>query len=467
MEKMDIKLYNTLSRKKETFKPLKKGFVGLYTCGPTVYGYVHIGNFRSFIFEDILRRVLQAHAYKVKHIMNVTDVDDKTIAASQKAGKKLGEFTKQHEKAFETDLKKIHILLPTKPFVRATEHVPEMITLIQKLLRRGYAYEKDGSVYFDVSRFAPYGKLAHLDKKGLRTGARIDVDEYAKDAAQDFVLWKAKKDGDPSWPAPFGEGRPGWHIECSAMSLKYLGQRFDIHAGGVDLVFPHHENEIAQSEAVTGKPFVRYWLHGEHLLVDGHKMSKSLGNTFTLRALEEKGFSPLDFRYLALSAHYRSKLNFTWDSLQSAANARKELEEFVRDLLKDIKMGLKNKKEARQPYAPVEKQFFAALADDLGTPKALGILWKFIRAYRKAKTRQKARAAYALLLDCDKILGLGLRDIKLLQISDTIRQLVEKREFARKNKHWLEADSLREKIRQAGWNVDDTPTGPVITKHWK
>lgn len=462
---MDIKLYNTLSRKKETFKPLKKGFVGLYTCGPTVYGYVHIGNFRSFIFEDILRRVLQAHAYKVKHIMNVTDVDDKTIAASQKAGKKLGEFTKQHEKAFETDLKKIHILLPTKPFVRATEHVPEMITLIQKLLRRGYAYEKDGSVYFDVSRFAPYGKLAHLDKKGLRTGARIDVDEYAKDAAQDFVLWKAKKDGDPSWPAPFGEGRPGWHIECSAMSLKYLGQRFDIHAGGVDLVFPHHENEIAQSEAVTGKPFVRYWLHGEHLLVDGHKMSKSLGNTFTLRALEEKGFSPLDFRYLALSAHYRSKLNFTWDSLQSAANARKELEEFVRDLLKDIKMGLKNKKEARQPYAPVEKQFFAALADDLGTPKALGILWKFIRAYRKAKTRQKARAAYALLLDCDKILGLGLRDIKLLQISDTIRQLVEKREFARKNKHWLEADSLREKIRQAGWNVDDTPTGPVITKH--
>lgn len=464
---MDIKLYNTLSRKKETFKPLKKGFVGLYTCGPTVYGYVHIGNFRSFIFEDILRRVLQAHAYKVKHIMNVTDVDDKTIAASQKAGKKLGEFTKQHEKAFETDLKKIHILLPTKPFVRATEHVPEMITLIQKLLRRGYAYEKDGSVYFDVSRFAPYGKLAHLDKKGLRTGARIDVDEYAKDAAQDFVLWKAKKDGDPSWPAPFGEGRPGWHIECSAMSLKYLGQRFDIHAGGVDLVFPHHENEIAQSEAVTGKPFVRYWLHGEHLLVDGHKMSKSLGNTFTLRALEEKGFSPLDFRYLAISAHYRSKLNFTWDSLQSAANARKELEEFVRDLLKDIKMGLKNKKEARQPYAPVEKQFFAALADDLGTPKALGILWKFIRAYRKAKTRQKARAAYALLLDCDKILGLGLRDIKLLQISDTIRQLVEKREFARKNKHWLEADSLREKIRQAGWNVDDTPTGPVITKHWK
>src|SRR3989344_5943968 len=316
MEKVDIKLYNTLTRKKELFKPLKKGVVRMYTCGPTVYGYVHIGNFRSFIFEDILRRVLQTRSYKVKHIMNVTDVDDKTIIASQKAGKELGEFTKFYEKTFEEDLKKLNILSPTKPLARATEHIPEMVALIQKLLQRKYAYEKDGSVYFDVSRFARYGKLAHLDKKGLKAGARVDVDEYAKNAAQDFALWKAKKDGEPSWPAPFGEGRPGWHIECSSMSLTYLGQPFDIHAGGVDLIFPHHENEIAQSEAAIGKPFVRYWLHGEHLLVDGHKMSKSLGNAFTLRTLEEKGFSPLDFRYLTLSAHYRSKLNFTWQSLE-------------------------------------------------------------------------------------------------------------------------------------------------------
>ena len=467
MEKVDIKLYNTLTRKKELFKPLKKGVVRMYTCGPTVYGYVHIGNFRSFIFEDILRRVLQTRSYKVKHIMNVTDVDDKTIIASQKAGKELGEFTKFYEKTFEEDLKKLHILLPTKPFTRATEHIPEMITLIQKLLRRKYAYEKDGSVYFDVSRFARYGKLAHLDKKGLKAGARVDVDEYAKNAAQDFALWKAKKDGEPSWSAPFGEGRPGWHIECSAMSLTYLGQPFDIHAGGVDLIFPHHENEIAQSEAAIGKPFVRYWLHGEHLLVDGHKMSKSLGNTFTLRTLEEKGFSPLDFRYLTLGAHYRSKLNFTWQSLESAKNAHRELEDFTRELLKEKKRMPKDKKK---PYALFEKNFMTAIADDLGAPRALGILWKFIHTYRKAKTRQfgaqvkHPAAAYALLLAFDKILGLGLRDIKHVHIPVILQQLVEKRESARRAKHWLEADSLREEIRRAGWDLNDTPEGPVVAK---
>ena len=457
---MQLRFYNTLTRKKEIFKPLKKGVVRMYACGPTVYDYAHIGNLRAYLFEDILRRTLEANTYKVKHIMNVTDVDDKTIAASQKAGKELGEFTRLYEKAFENDLKKLAILLPTKPFTRATEHIPDMIALVQKLLRCGYAYEKDGSVYFDVSRFAPYGKLVHLNIKGLKAGVRVDVDEYAKNAAQDFALWKAKKNNEPSWPAPFGEGRPGWHIECSAMSSRYLGQPFDIHTGGVDLIFPHYENEIAQSEAAIGKQFVRYWLHGEHLLVDGHKMSKSLGNTLTLRTLEEKNFSPLDFRYLALTAHYRSKLNFTWDSLRSAANARRELEEFVHELLKEKKGA---KKYIRQPYVFAEKQFYMAVTDDLNTPKALAVLWKFIHAYRKSKTRTST-AAYALLLTFDKVLGLGLRDIKLLSIPSLIQKLVKKREDARQGKRWLEADSLREEIRKKGWDVNDTPEGPVVVK---
>ena len=460
MEKVDLKLYNTLSRKKEFFKPLKKGVVRMYTCGPTVYGYAHIGNFRSFIFEDILRRTLQVDSYKIKHIMNVTDVDDKTIAASQKAGKELGEFTRTYEKAFQDDLKKLQILLPTKPFTRATEHIPEMIALIQKLLRRAYAYEKDGSVYFDVSRFVSYGKLARLDKNGLKVGARVDIDEYAKNAAQDFVLWKAKKDNEPSWSSPFGDGRPGWHIECSAMSMTYLGQSFDIHTGGIDLLFPHHENEIAQSEAATGKQFVRYWLHGEHLLIDGNKMSKSLGNIFTLHSLEEKNFSPLDFRYLILTAHYRSKLNFTWDSLRSAANARRDLEEFVRELLAEKKKQASRKK---QPYTSVEKQFLTAVADDLNTPKALGILWKFIHSYRKARIKNPL-AAHKLLLNFDHILGLELTTIKQTSIPASIQQLIEKRKEPRQKKHWLEADSLRGELQKKGWEVKDTAKGSIVTK---
>ncbi|TSC80898.1 MAG: cysteinyl-tRNA synthetase [Parcubacteria group bacterium Gr01-1014_29] len=455
---MSLKLYNTFSRKKEVFKPLKKGFVGLYTCGPTVYNYVHIGNLRTYIFEDVLRRTLEAHGYTVQHIMNVTDVDDKTIAASKHAKKDLSVFTKEYEKAFGDDSAKLNILAPTRPFVRATEHIPAMIMLIQKLLRKNYAYEKGGSVYFDISKFAPYGKLAHLDKKGLKAGARIDVDEYAKDAAQDFVLWKAAKAGEPSWPAPFGSGRPGWHIECSAMATAYLKQPFDIHAGGVDLIFPHHENEIAQSEAAYNKPFARYWLHGEHLLVDGEKMSKSLGNTYTLRDIEKKEFTPLSLRYLVLMAHYRTKLNFTWQSLKSAQQAYRELVEFTKELIAEKSAA---PIKTAHSYASYEKKFFAALDDDLNTPKALAVLWQFIRAYHKAKTTYP-NAAYALLLKCDAVLGLEFAEVTLLKIPLAIQQLAEKREQFRTEKKWQEADALRAKIEKMGWQILDTDAGSTL-----
>lgn len=476
---MQLHLYNTLRRKKEIFKPLKKGFVGLYTCGPTVYDYAHIGNLRTYLFEDILRRTLQMHGYKVRHAMNITDVghlagdqdfaEDKIERRAAKEGKHPLEIAKLYENKFLSDLRELNILPPSK-LLRASEAIPEQINLIKKLQKRGYIYTDELAVYFDTSLLSDYGKLSGQKLSEKRTGVRAEVvvDEQKRHPS-DFALWFFLKGRYLNhilrWPSPWGEGFPGWHIECSAISRKLLGQPFDIHTGGVDHIGTHHTNEIAQSESAFGTSLARVWMHGEFLLIDAKRMGKSEGNLLTLDYIKEKGFSALDFRYLILIAHYRSKLNFIWDSLESARTARKELEEFVRDLLKNIKTGLKNKKITRQPYAPVEKQFFAALADDLGTPKALGILWKFIRAYRKAKTRQKnPLAAYALLLDCDKILGLGLRGIKLLQISNAIRQLVEKRESARKNKHWLEADSLREEIRRKGWNVNDTPEGPIVTR---
>ncbi|MEK9175107.1 MAG: cysteine--tRNA ligase, partial [Patescibacteria group bacterium] len=278
---MTIKLFNTLTRKKEIFKPIHKGHVGFYACGPTVYNYAHIGNLRTYIFEDVLKRTLQSAGYTVNHIMNITDVDDKTIMASVKEKVSLKTFTKKYESFFKDDLKKLNIIFPTK-FVRATEHIDQMIIDIGKLKKKKFAYEKDGSIYFDVSKFKSYGNLSRLNKKGLRDGASIDQDEYAKEDAKDFVLWKARKDNEPFWQSPFGQGRPGWHIECSTMATHYLGQPIDIHAAGVDLIFPHHENEIAQAEAINKKQFVKYWMHGEHLLVDSKKMSKLLGNIFTL-----------------------------------------------------------------------------------------------------------------------------------------------------------------------------------------
>ena len=323
-----LKFFNTYSRKKEPFKPIKKGLAGLYACGPTVYNFAHIGNLRTYIFEDILRRTIESAGYKIKHVMNITDIDDKIIRDSAKAKQSIFEFTKRYEKAFFEDLNKLNIKKAQK-YPKATEHIKEMVGLIKILLQKKIAYIANDGVYFDISKFKKYGRLSKLHLAPRELSSRISVDEYDKSDAQDFALWKFARGNESSWPAPFGVGRPGWHIECSAMSMKYLGKTFDIHAGGVDLIFPHHENEIAQSEGATGKKFVNYFLEGEHLLVGGEKMSKSLGNVFTLRDFETKKINPLVFRYFVLGAHYRSKLNFTWEALEGAEKALEKLYAFI------------------------------------------------------------------------------------------------------------------------------------------
>jgi len=467
---MKLHFYNTISHKKEIFKPLKKGVVGLYTCGPTVYHYQHIGNYRTYIFEDILRRMLVENGFRVKHIMNITDVghltsdedsgEDKIERAAKKEGKTAWDIARFYENIFWEDLKVLHVLLPHKA-VRATEHIDLQINLIKKLEKKGYTYKTSDGIYFDTSKLKEYGKLAKKNTAGIKAGARIEMGE--KRLATDFALWKFSSPTETrqmEWNSPWGRGFPGWHIECSAMSMKYLGETFDIHTGGVDHIQVHHQNEIAQSEAATGKPLARFWLHGEHLHLDNEKMSKSTGNIVTPEIIRQKGFDPLDFRYLMFTAHYRSKMNFTWESLQSVANARRELEEFVRELLAEKK---KSKSYIRLPYVSVEKKFFAMIADDLNTPKAIGILWNFIRSYRKARTKNPT-AAYALLLSFDHILGLGIKHIKQTTIPSSIQQLVEKREVARQKKHWLEADSIREELQKKGWEVKDTSGEPVVIK---
>ena len=453
---MALTLYNTRTRKKELFKPIKKGFVGFYACGPTVYNYTHVGNLRTYIFEDVLKRTLKLQGYRVKHIMNITDVEDKIIRDAARAEMNIREFTKSYEAAFYEDLRLLAIL-PASTYPKATEHIQEMVALIQTLLKKGLAYESEGSVYFNISRFGAYGTLSGLQQRTLKAGARVDTDEYAKDNVQDFVLWKGKKEGEPFWPAPFGEGRPGWHIECSAMSMKYLGSTFDIHAGGVDLIFPHHENEIAQSEGATGKQFARFFMEGEHLLVKGEKMSKSLGNAYTLRDITAKGYSPLDFRYLCLTAHYRTKLNFTWESLSAARAAREELTEFVREL----QNAKRPKTKSSASYKKYKNEFFVAMNNDLNIPKALAVGWKFVKQYRKSKI-QNPRTTLQLLLWFDNIFGLNLVEIKPHKIPIEICRLADKREQLRNEKRWEEADTVRKELASQGWSVEDTSAGPKV-----
>lgn len=428
-----LKLFNTLSRKKETFKSIKIGQVGLYICGPTVYNYAHIGNLRTYIFEDILRRTLESNGYKVKDVMNITDVDDKIIKAKI--------ATAPFERAFFEDLKKLNIKKSWK-YPKATEHVDEMIKLISILLKKKIAYIAKEGVYFDISKSKKYGKLSKISHLDVQRLSRISADEYDKANVQDFALWKFKKPNEPFWKAPFGNGRPGWHIECSAMSEKYLGQSFDIHAGGVDLIFPHHENEIAQSEAVTGKKFVKYWIHGEHLLVNGEKMSKSLKNIFTLCDIEKRNFNPLAYRYFVLGAHYRSKLNFTWEALEGAQKALERLYEEVRTL--------KNTKHKAQ-ITKYKNQFKNAINNDLNTPQALAVLWKVAKL-----------GNLPLLYEFDEILGLGFKNLKQISISISIRKLTEKREKFRKEKKWKEADEIREILKKSGYAVEDTAKGPRV-----
>jgi cysteinyl-tRNA synthetase len=351
--------------------------IRMYTCGPTVYNYVHIGNLRTFTFQDVLRRWLKARGFVLNHVMNITDVEDKIIRSAMQERKSLREYTAKYEEAFLEDCAKLRLERPER-LVRATEHIPEMVEAVEKLTEKGFTYSSDGSVYYRISKFPEYGKLSKLDVSGMRAGARVDVDEYDKADARDFVLWKAKKDDEPSWEAPMGDGRPGWHIECSVMAMKYLGETLDIHAGGIDLTFPHHENEIAQSEALTGKQFARFWLHSEHLIVEGQKMSKSLGNFFTLRDLLDKGYKPEAIRYLLASVPHRNKLNFTFDGLKAAATSIDRLRSFNLRLETDRFPAGENA-EIDVKSASALKRFEASLDDDLNTAEALAAIFEYIR----------------------------------------------------------------------------------------
>lgn len=464
-----IKIFNTYSKKKEVFKSIRGGRVNLYTCGPTVYNFAHIGNLRTYIFEDILRRTLEISGYKVKHVMNITDIDDKVIRYAKKRKKTIFEFTKLYEKSFFEDLSKLNIKKAWK-YPKATNHIKEMITLISRLLEKELAYITGDGVYFDISKFKNYGKLSGTTHLGVRLLSRISVDEYKKKDAQDFALWKFAKPNEPSWASPFGTGRPGWHIECSAMSMKYLGETFDIHGGGVDLIFPHHENEIAQSEGATGKKFVNYFLEGEHLLVAGEKMSKSLGNIFVLRDIEVKKIRPLSYRYFVLGTHYRSKLNFTWKALEASNKALEKLYEFVRILKYSSKSPLvKGRKEknflsfSRRGWGRYLKQFQSAIFNDLNTPKALAVLWDIVHSYNKNPEKFTSREVLNLLYEFDEVFGLRFKKIKQSQIPRAVLLLVQRREQLRAEKNWQKSDEIRKKIQKLGYLIEDTSGGSKLS----
>lgn len=462
-----MKIYNTLARKKQIFHPIKKTSVGLYTCGPTIYNHPHIGNLRAVIFYDLLKRALLYDGFRVKHIMNITDVEDKTIRGSRELGISLESFTSVYDKSFRQNLQDLNIIAPDH-YPYATKYIDEIIGLIAKLSKKGLAYQgNDGSVYFDISKFKPYGKLSRLKSRTIKEGARVALDEYAKEQASDFALWKAWKpeDGDVFWHSPWGKGRPGWHIECSAMALKNLGQSFDIHAGAVDLIFPHHENEIAQSEGATGKQFVKYWLHLEHLLINKQKMSKSLKNDFKLNDIIERGFTPLAFRYLCLTAHYRAKLNFTWESLKAAEESLNNLYEFIKNQNGQEIDKKSASKETRKIIA-IKKEFKKALDDDLGAPRALAVAWKTVHLSNKKEISRTA--ALDLLFEFDQVFGLKLADQVLSakeEIPELVRKIAAEREQARADKNFANADILRKKILDDfNFQIEDTPSGFKLKK---
>ena len=459
---MSLNLYNTLTRKKEEFKEIKKGYVNMYSCGPTVYNFAHIGNFRANIFADLIRRYIKYKGYKLKHVMNITDIDDKTIRDSKKEGVTLKEFTQRYTKYFFDDLETLNIE-KVEVYPRATDHIKEMVNLVKKLLEKGYAYKADDAIYYNIKKFKEYGKLSHLKIDELKAGARVAQDEYDKEHVHDFALWKFwdENDGDVFWETELGKGRPGWHIECSAMSMKYLGETFDIHTGGVDLIFPHHENEIAQSEAATGKQFVNYWLHNEHLLVNNKKMSKSLGNFYTLRDLLEKGYSPRSIRYVLLATHYRQKLNFTFESLKAAENSIKRIDEFMVKL-KEIKTE-KNNKEIYVLIEKAKSDFEDAMDDDLNVSIALSVVFDFVKKINtfimnENISKKDAEKAIKLMHDFDSVFGI-LKKQEKGEISKEIEQLIEKRQEARKNNDYELADKIRDQLKEKGIILKDTKDG--------
>ncbi len=446
-----IKLFNSLTDKKETFRSIENGRVKLYTCGPTVYGPGHLGHARSYVSFDLLKRTFLYNGYQVNHILNITDVHDDMIKTANKLDISIQELADKYIPLFKKDLADLNVL-PADKYPRVTDHIEEIIEMVKKLIDKGYAYvKKDGSVYFDVGKFNDYGQLSGIKLEESKTGTRVETDKYDKENAADFALWKGHKEGEPFWKSPWGKGRPGWHIECSVMATKYLGETIDIHAGAMDLKFPHHENEIAQSEAANGQNFVNYWLHAGLLEVEGQKMSKSLGNYLEIADVVDKGFEPLSLRYLFLMTHYRSQLNFTWKGLNSAQRALKKL----RQKIVDFK--LEQQKISQQEIKKYRQEFVDLINDNLAVPQGLALLWEVVDSDLTDGEKM------FLVKDFDQILGLDLiGQEKGVEIPEVILKLAEKREQLRQQKKWEEADTLRLKINQKGYRVKDTESGYKI-----
>lgn len=475
----EIRLHNTLTGQTEPFVPQNPGEVRMYTCGPTVYDYAHIGNYRTFVFQDTLRRFLKLRGFRLNHVMNLTDVDDRIITNAAAAGVSIRDYTQKFAQAFFDDCKALSIESP-EHWIRATDHIDSMVQLIQRLQEKTYTYTSEGSIYYRIAKFPNYGKLSKIDITGIQAGARVDVDRYEKESARDFALWKAPKPGEHSWDTPIGRGRPGWHIECSAMAMKYLGDTLDIHTGGIDLAFPHHENEIAQSEAATGKPFVRYWLHAEHLLVEGEKMSKSLGNFFTLRDLFAKGYKPSALRFSLASVPYRRQLNFTFDGLQQATSAVERLRNFS-DRLAQGKFSPGQQPGMSDRIAQAARDFDAGLSDDLNTAQALAAAYDLVReanvAIDKGEFRQDdAAAANHFLSDFDQVFAV-LQDNDAAKLTELgyssgapglndaeVEKLVAGRQSARKRRDFASSDRIRQELADHGIILEDNRDGSV---RWK
>lgn len=464
---MTLRLHNTLTGRKEEFHPLETGLVRLYTCGPTVWNYSHLGNFRAFLFYDLLRRHLAVTGYRLLHVMNITDVDDRIIEHANLAGVRIGEFTRRWEEIYFEDQRSLRAR-DAEFYPRATGHVEEMITLVERLLAKGHAYEAEGDVYFRIASFPSYGGLAHLDRRGLRPGARVAADKYDKESASDFALWKRSQPEDErvgaAWDAPFGRGRPGWHIECSAMAMKYLGETLDIHAGGVDLLFPHHENEVAQSEAATGRQFARFWLHSEHLSdATGDKMSKSEGNFSTLRDLMKAGHDPLAVRlFLISSAHYRTKLRLSEEGLHGAAEQLRRLREFA-ERVRRAEPGLYADDAALfQDVQDVRDAYRAALDDDLNLPEALGRVFELVRRANAALDAERVGPASheALLALLDEVdAHLDVLTVEKVSLDETVERMISEREEARRSRDFATADRIRDELRERGILLEDSRDG--------
>ena len=472
---MALRFYNTLTQELELFHPLHDNIVRMYTCGPTVYNFVHIGNFRTFTFQDILRRWLRHHGYKLNHVMNVTDVDDKIIKNAAKEHKPIEEYTSVYTKAFFEDAAALRLQQP-EHVAPATKHIDVMVKAIEELAAKGYTYTNEGSTYYRITAFPDYGKLSHNDFSGIRSGARVDIDEYDKADARDFVLWKARRDDEPFWETPFGAGRPGWHIECSAMAMSYLGETLDIHAGGVDLIFPHHENEIAQSEAITGKPFARFWLHSEHLHIESQKMSKSLGNFYTLRDLLGMGYRPEAIRYLLASVPYRKKLNFTFEGLKAAERSIERLRDFEVRLTSARLSAGQNEAITERSHDAIRK-FEEGLDDDLNTAEALASIFEYVRAMNTAldegQFQEENRWDAARVLEVFD----GIFDVlkpsedsaaaageqaggETGKLSDLeIEARIEERTQAKKSRDFARADAIRAYLHEHGVVLEDTKDG--------